>query len=352
MRRPESSCRNGVRQRRPLLSLCLIAFCFCTGTGFDFGNLIGSLSGSNCSAQDASRRELSNSTPLVDFPVAPHGGILIVPVETLETSQQLLVDTGSQYCVLDRQFWPYLGPGNRYIVDGVGGATEVVFCHSPQFRLGQLDVSHDEPVLLLDMAPIRTLARKPIAGILGMTAMKHRIVQIDFDAGRFRMLDRLPETKDSRTAPATFPLSWKDGLPRLNLVCGTAGPELFDIDTGHGGELSLTQELYDSLVQAGEIEHVGEVHVETSSGEIRELEGRLSRLKLGDFEHKDIIVRRSNSCLLGLDYLARYELTLNFPQSRVLLKPSRAFNRPSAKRRFGKNATGPAAPSVEDANGP
>ena len=303
--------------------------------------------GSLCLAQSPPSTDSLAPTPLVEFEVAAHGEILVVPVQTLETFQQLLVDTGSKYCVLDRQFWPYLGAGNRYVVDAVGGPTEVVFCHSPTFLLGELDVSHKQPVLLLDMAPVRTISRQPIAGILGMTAMRSRVVQIDFDAGRFRMFDREPEIKD-RT---TFPLSWQHGLPRLLLTCGTAAPEQFDIDTGHGGELSLTAELYDSLVAAGQIEHVGEVYVQTSSGEIREFEGRMSTLKLGDFEHKDVIVRRSTSCLLGLDYLARYELTLNFPQNRVSLKPSRAFNRPSAKRRFGQNATGPAAPSSEDTAG-
>ena len=263
----------------------------------------------------------SAEQPIAQFEVAKDGDFLLLPVTVSGTRYSFVLDTGCDVMFYDRSFGELLG-------ESVGEArlngTQIVAMHnSPAAMLGEISLQTESPVIALDLQRLREFSALDIRGIIGMSALRSHAMRIDFDQGRLTVLNR---ADPSCGEPVDL---WFDrgGLPQVVGVLPEVGIDRLVIDTGKNGSLSISDGLFDTLQRAMRICSVRRTVALGISDKRTASSGMLDSLKVGPFEHGPLPVSSSGENLLGLGFLSRFVVTLDFPNKVMYLKPGRSHAR-------------------------
>lgn len=179
------------------------------------------------------------------------------------------------------------------------------------------------PKLYLGHSPLlignRVGTRPGSIGILGMDCLRHYCVQLDFEACQVRFLD--PESANETDLGWAFPL-----LPSPYAMIGHGG--LFGeknanllVDTGCTLDGYLPSRLFERKVRELKARSVPVMEGNLVEGVPREFalfpEGRW-----GDETYANLVVGsgRGSPHLIGLRFLARHQVTFNFPKGVMYLK--------------------------------
>jgi len=259
----------------------------------------------SCVTSDSIRPTLPPETPINSG--AGRGDVLLLTVR-MGSGQELSlgVDTGAPYTLLDKSLEPTLGqrlgrsttrfPGRK----AVGG-----LYRAPQLWLGNVRLLTGRWVATTDMSNVGYPG--PLQGILGMDCLRHYCIQLDFMAGRWRFLD--PENLNPEDLGQPFPLTRPGDCfaARENLV-GVKGQGSL-IDTGCNFDGLLTPQLFRKWTN----------HWESP---VCELSGCAvfpnGQFGGATYTNLDLHVYPGN--VVGLRFLARNLVTLNFPKQTMYLK--------------------------------
>ena len=252
---------------------------------------------------------------------AGRGALLLVTLR-LEDGQRLpfIVDTGSPMTLLERSLEPKLGErlGTETLVNF--GRTYEGSCYSaPRLHLGNTPLATDCNVLTSDF--VRKLSSgsdRPIMGILGMDCLQHYCIQLDFKAGKIRFLDpdRLARASLGKAFALTLS-SEAQSYPRWVRPCirhpGLAGGDDVNllIDTGHDCDGALGTELFRRMIREDTL------HVKADANDP---DFAYLATCVWDGDCYTDLTLRSREDLLGLRFLARHLVTLDFPSRMIYLK--------------------------------
>jgi hypothetical protein len=273
-----------------------------------------------------------------EFEVAKGGDMVFLPIEVSGRVCEFLLDSGMGVTTLDRSFEPTLGaPLRTAPLLTPGSATRTDVFAAPLMSMRRKRLSMVAEVLCADLAPLRDRTGRDCMGVLGVDALKETVVQINFDEGKVRFLRAAPDDS-GRPVRVTF----INGIPFVRLQPGNSQRvEWFQIDTGatHTGSGELTAEVFGDLIQRGEMRLVGSTSYGLLKGGVREgRDGRLEEfrfdyparagglLAFGFHVHHGLVFSESSRNALGLGYLSRYTLTIDFPNERLYLRPGRYFD--------------------------
>ena len=235
---------------------------------------------------------------------AGRGGHLIVMLKFNGEELPFLVDSGAPVTTLDKSLEGELGKGrgSATVQLASGGAKQQTkFYAPPELYLGETRLALGKFVCTYDF-------RGRMMGILGMDCLQHYCIQLDFEAGKVRFLDSGNLKIDE--LGRCFPLTIKNGYPLIvsaGLISQSTNP-LIDL----GCDI-------DAAVDQG----------------TNRLDGvYLPECQWNDQNYTDLIVasvQRAN--LIGMRFLARHLVTLDFPNRRVFLKQTRSdiINEPEAE---------------------
>jgi len=157
--------------------------------------------------------------------------------------------------------------------------------------------------------------------------LKDWIITIDFDKGHLDILS--PET--------TATSDWGEGMPFVwdanGLMCilATVGKDVcipFRIDTGYANTGMLDATLLSRLVSSSEARVTGDEKALNLSGTHCSSVVRLSHLSLGSYRHENLRFTSGELNILGLNYLSRYRVTIDFPNGRLYLAKGKRFADP------------------------
>ena len=170
--------------------------------------------------------------------------------------------------------------------------------------MGRLRWCNDSAVMLHDLSSLREALGLDIRGYLGMDFLSQYVVDLDFDQGRMTLLRSAGQSAGQR-----LPLKMEGGRPWVEAsVLGVDHPEWFLLDTGHIGLDSgrLRPELIRQLDDSSKLRApVAASEVETGGGRMEVKQGFLECLKIGDFEHKGLLVSNTLDCnALSLGFYA------------------------------------------------
>ncbi|HEX7377199.1 MAG TPA: hypothetical protein VF278_08805 [Pirellulales bacterium] len=243
------------------------------------------------------------------------GDELLLPVVIGGRTYRFGVDTGSSVTLYDRSLT------NLFQTPAINAAIAGI---SLTLRRGAA----------LDMATSRKLGGHDVRGLVGMDFLRGYVLRIDFDAGKLFFLSAAEPEGDA--VPLVFRYG---GRPVVQADITGWRSEPFVIDTGYVSNTSgfIEARLFDRLVAAG----IGMEPVETkvvwvAGGEKSHVEALFRGMTLAKRQHSSLAFgRHPNVNLLGLNYLARYRVTFDFPNAVMYLKPSRQFG-----RRDGRDKTG------------
>jgi len=231
---------------------------------------------------------------------------------------RFLLDTGSDYLILDQKLLPQLGvrgapPPVQRILGAYGDLSPVsTGVTVDRFRSGDLEL-RDVPALTLDLALLEeALGRRGrIHGLLGMGAFGDLTLVLDYPRNEVRLTTvSLPQPNGLDVLPIEG-----DTVPSVTVGIGSE-PLVCLIDSGCGWNLALPTEIGDRLLQPGSLTREESVSI---SGTHRRTVGRLaSDLVIGDVRLPgQRAITGPGRPKLGAPVLRNFVVYLDFAQRRV-----------------------------------
>lgn len=172
---------------------------------------------------------------------------------------------------------------------------------------------------------INNSLNSPIFGYLGMDGVKDFKICIDFDRGWLSFLRSVP-----RNAGARVPLTLRNGCPQVSVTINGRGYS-FIIDTGclsYGAGAACKRD-FDAMVVRNEMLVVDTRSMASDFGEGIHRTGVLAvPMAIGPFHHEglvfaDLADASSADNILGIDFLRRYLVTIDFAENAIYLSPGR-----------------------------
>jgi len=237
---------------------------------------------------------------------SPKGDVMFLKVQ-FENGQyvNLAVDTGSSRTIFDKSLQPLLGHRlGTAILSGPAVTTNANVYWAPKMQLGNVNLVTGWWVVTMDLSKFGYPG--PLQGILGMDCLRHYCIQLDFEASKWRFLD--PANLDTRTLGQSFPLFRSGGcfvVPQ-NLVAAKGQGSL--IDTGCNFDGMLAGVLFQQWTN----------HSDDKSGLLscaRSPDGTF-----GGETYTNLDLHPFTGNVLGLSFLSRHLVTLNFPKHTMYLK--------------------------------
>jgi hypothetical protein len=254
------------------------------------------------------------------FTVARNGGMLLLPVTIQEKQYSFAVATTCPVTTFDTALGSPLFKATTTKPDGVEERTAYKL---PQAKLGRLPLEGKGPFNVMDLTRFRELSGEKFDGIVGMDFLSRHIVQIDFDKGEFLILRALPPNVGS-----PFALTYdQEGLPQIAAqVEGLEEVSLYLDTTVTGcGSGRLSSELFAQLASRNKIDIVGSGLHATPSGPRKHRIGQARKLAVGDLAVVNPVFDESSFNNLGLNFLSRFVVTFDFPNSKIYLKKGKRY---------------------------
>ena len=269
---------------------------------------------------------------------AGRGADLVVPLR-LDSGETglFVVDTGSSDTVVDKSLEPELGKRFRTTSIAMFGRNRQSSgtYAAPKLRLGDIPLLTGSRVRTYDFKPQTT----HIMGLLGMDCLKHYCIQWDFQAGKMRFLD--PQGLKAEELGKAYPIIFS-GQGRPFIFHNSLIGEVRTNTPVTTREFPATYALIDSGYSAD-----GRVDTGTNgSGWIH-----LPECVWGGRNYTKLTVGQGeNANLLGLRFLARHLVTLDFPNQKLYLKqttvdPLPAQSQKQQPNRVGGGISPPASPT-------
>jgi hypothetical protein len=261
-----------------------------------------------------------------EFKIAKDGDCLLVPVRLRGKSYLFVLDTGCSVTVFDSSL--PLGEAQQEVMgDTPDGKVRVSLYETPAASMGGFGLQGNLPrVAGFDLSKIRQASGHEIYGIIGMDFLGKHVIQLDFDRGLLLFLNSAnPDMGD------VFEMTYRPRqLPSLNVHITGHGIERFWLDTGMIGYDSgtLASHVCLELTEKGCLSVVGTALTTSLSGTSSRKLLRAKALTLGDFTLRGPVFSEARFTHLGLGYLSRFTVTLDFPNQRLYLRPGKRYNRP------------------------
>ena len=255
----------------------------------------------------------------------PDDRLVLIPGRVGTKDCKFMIDTGSTVSIFDVSLRPSLGPrvGSSYVTIPSGGGVELESFSPPDAWIGSLPLTTG-PVLCSDLTPFYEASGCRLHGIVGMDFLKRWIVAIDFDEGRVDVLH--PGTERDPKWGECVPFIYdNDGSMRVLVAAGKNIRTGFVVDTGQSGTGVLDDAILDRLVGSHEARLTGDESCMTLTGACYPRAARLSYLCLGSFRHENLQFMGGRQNFLGLGYLSRYRVTIDFVNERLYLAKGKHF---------------------------
>ena len=242
---------------------------------------------------------------------AGRGSWLIVVLRS-ENGEELsfMVDTGASNTILDKSLEPKLGKRSGTVTLGMFRSSEQAGLFvAPRLFWGSTPLKTEDLIATYDFKSLSALAGRPIMGCLGMGCLRHYCIQLDFEAGKVRILDS--EHTSTREWGKAFPMSELgpgDPLPciRENLLGSPSSRSL--VDTGDTG---------DGWLMPGNFQQWTNQAKASANGEARSPSGVLAGEAYPRLSLRQADVKCDG---IGLHFLSRHLVTLDFPKQTMYLK--------------------------------
>jgi hypothetical protein len=262
-----------------------------------------------CATENAVGATLPAEVPINQE--AGGGGWLVVTLR-LESGQELpvVVDTGTSVTFFDKSLEPQLGnPLDTAEFQSWGTKKKVNVYAAPKVFLGGAPLMMPQRILTDDFKSWASATGHPVMGMLSLDCLRHYCIQLDFAAGKMRFLD--DEQADKQKWGKAFPivpLNPQDGRAAVaeNLF-GAQGPHSL-IDSGISEDGWLMPKYFQQWTNRA---------VPPEKGEARFPNGAFGGEKYPLVSLQRIDVESDG---IGLRFLARHLVTLDFPKQTMYLQ--------------------------------
>jgi len=234
----------------------------------------------------------------------------------LQSGEELpfMIDTGSSVTILDKSLESKLGRRleTRQIQYGWYGKTSVGIYAAPRVYLGGVPLRTGDRVMTDDLSHIYGRMK----GILGMDCLHYYCLQLDFASGKMRFLD--PDHLDSEDLGKAYPLRISRALATRGNLAGVNGADSL-VDTAEYWDGAIKSDIFQRMTQ--DPNTVATQCWKDSQGTQR-FAARFKKVVFDNETYPDLVLRENPDGVnfIGLRFLARHLVTLDFPKHTMYLK--------------------------------
>ena len=157
-----------------------------------------------------------------------------------------------------------------------------------------------------------------------MDFLKDWIIAIDFDVGRVDFLP--PGTVKQPAWGESIPIVYSNTeIPLIRAALGKDVERYFEVDTGWAGTGNIEEAFLMLLVDRHEARMTGDAKAMTFSGVHSSNVARLAHLTVGPFRHDNLRFSGGKGDCLGVGYLSRYQVTIDFPAHQLYLVKGKQY---------------------------
>ncbi|MCD4823081.1 MAG: aspartyl protease family protein [Phycisphaerae bacterium] len=278
------------------------------------------------------------------FKLSAGGAPIVVPVTIGGKTYSFLLDTGSARTTFDESLRPLLGePKDTVELQTPDKKKHTISTYyAPDAMLGKkISLKRGGLVMCVDLSKAREVTGLDIRGIVGMGLLRRYVLRLRFDDGVLEFLESgVTKVDDTSSSVANAHPEWgraieirtgRGGVPYMLAALFDRYKGKFVIDSGYSGTGVLSPKVFDELVKEKRITATAACLITSTTGNIESLRGRVGKLTVaGGFEYKNLIFDkgRGQANFLGLEFLARHTVTLDFPNLMLYLKKGKNFDRP------------------------
>ena len=275
------------------------------------------------SVTEVNQPALDNRT---EFPIEGGCGVILIPVHIQGKEYSFMVDTGTSNNILDASLKDFLGKPTKMLkVQTAGNPMVMQMLESPLIEIGPFDIPKGSDVACVDMSMFSMVNGRQIDGILGMDFLKNHVILMDFDKGVFSFL--VHDNLNVSDTAHIFSLRGNSyGLPQVTGQLSDGIEDEFIIDSGNNYFGELDREAFNRLAAQKDTKTT-EILVVAASGSQKKHEMRVKNLKIGNYNYKDIIFGEGNYNCLGIEFLVRHIVTIDFPNMKMYLNASGQFEK-------------------------
>jgi Aspartyl protease len=273
--------------------------------------------------QHSSRDNRTSKLP-PEIPInenAGRGGWVVVTLHTGDgDSFPFLLDTGTSGTLFDKSAETKLGKSLGDVsVNGWGHKKTGHIYTMPRLYLGDVLLKTPSETATYDLGPLKDGTGTHIVGIIGYDTLRHYCIQMDFAAAKMRFLDDKTADKSSwGKAFSIVDLNVDDGRPSVaqNLL-GQHGPHSL-IDTGSNNDGWLMTRNYWQWTNGVPVK-----------GQSKKPYGLFHGTK---YPSVSLGAANVESDGIGIRFLARHLVTLDFPKHKLYLKLQTLSPLPNPKK--------------------
>ncbi|WP_425617445.1 PDZ domain-containing protein [Anatilimnocola sp. NA78] len=253
---------------------------------------------------------------LATNPIATNGKPLRSLVQIDANEHSFAIDTGASATFLSM-------PGKHRKTVAGRQSLETIAFH--EFCFGTMKCDWIKSAYLLDLAHIARGSGTNVTGIVGMDVLARFQVHLDFDHGVMMLIDA-----DSDEVPSgeSIPISFSEaGLPYVQLKVGAHRPAMFMIDTGLISCIRVNTADFNLLSKEPAAINTGVILKSHDVYDAITFQEQICypSISLGKHEVKNVVFADAEQNLIGLPYLCRYRVTLDFKNRKSYWEPSRRF---------------------------
>lgn len=259
----------------------------------------------------------SSAATLSEVPIHFSGGYLWLKVSAAGAAKplQFILDSGAASSILNLNTARRLGLqlGDPQAVDGVHARSTAY--PVDDFRAQSAGVALPRSLLALDFETLGIVCDRPIDGLLGADFFRGHVVQIDYAAGKLRLLDRA----EPGAGAEVLRIKGRNDCFCVPLRIAGRSRQWMRVDTGcnstlewFAGRSSFARAGETSIGLAGGSVPYAETEVEIGNT-------RLNGVKTGIHERE---IFPGEAGLLGNALLARFTVTIDARKKRLILEPA------------------------------
>jgi hypothetical protein len=259
--------------------------------------------------------------------------VILLPWIQKDRTFYFVVDTGAASCCVTADVFPDLREIRSKEFKMHDGTVPLTICEPPGISVGPIEFKSLKSVIRYDIRELSWAAGRPIAGIIGLEALRPFVVQIDCDAGRVRFFkaDKTPHEEWGNSVP----LVADPELKTLTVLATVDGqPANFTVDTGCTDSGFLPDWWVDRLAKSSRVVTAESVTL-SGAGTYRVI--RTKDCELAGVHHRDLLFGNSKMQKpgLGMRFLRHYMATFDFPNGTFYLKKGKRFDVPDEHNMSG-----------------
>lgn len=281
---------------------------------------------------------------LARFRIATDGRPIVLPVTFQGKTYAFLLDTATRNTTFDESLRDLLGePRSTQTIPLDDGETEEINTYyAPAAKVGPIDLQQAGPALVADLQPLREITGLNIQGVLGTGLLRKYAIAIDFQKGLLDFIDPGPRIHTAWGLPRQITIS-RQGMPFIQGEIAGRFVVLFLIDTGFFANGSFADELFEKLQQRKIITRTATSQYLTGRGTRESVQGRVPALQIGrpedgfdPMKHAELIFDKGGDVsILGLEWLARHHVVIDFVNSRIYLRKAPGYDAPDTSDMSG-----------------